>query len=280
MVLALLLQGIQIPSPTGFVNDFAGVLSAESESRMTELIQGVRSSTGGEIAVVTISDLRGQVPADVALRIGREWKVGRAGAPGDLTRNTGMVVLIVPKETSSDRNGHCRIETATGSEVFVTDGTAGEMCRSAIPYFARQDYSGGTEYIVRTLAGLYRREFSSDTSAAPVATPTAPAPARARRGGGMGFVGLLAVFFVIVLLANVGRTASTASGQRRRRSGVDPLLFAVLSQVLSSGARTRKSRGGWSAGGWGGGGGGFRGGGFGGFGGGGGFRGGGGGASW
>jgi uncharacterized protein len=195
-----------------------------------------------------------------------------------------MVVLIVPKETNSDGSGRCRIETATGSEVFVTDGTAGEICRAAIPYFARRDYSGGTEYIVGRLAGLYQREFAPDSAVPGVVSPTrqpARQPARASRGGGIASLfPLLMLFVVVLLLVNVGRTSSGATGRQRGRTRVDPLLFAVLSQVLTSASRGGKSRGGWSGGGWGGGGGGFRGGGFGGFGGGGGFRGGGGGARW
>ena len=48
--------------------------------------------------------------------IGREWKVGANAKIGDAKRNAGVVILVVPKETSADGNGHVRIENGQGSE--------------------------------------------------------------------------------------------------------------------------------------------------------------------
>ena len=62
-----------IPPPTGVVNDFAHVLDAGTLDRMTRVAEDVRTKSRGEIAVVTLPDLQGREPADVALRIGREW---------------------------------------------------------------------------------------------------------------------------------------------------------------------------------------------------------------
>ena len=66
----------------------------------------MRNKSRGEIAVVTLSDIGQNAPSDVALQIGREWKVGKIGNPGDPTRNAGAVILLIPKETSSDGHGH------------------------------------------------------------------------------------------------------------------------------------------------------------------------------
>ena len=35
-------------------------------------------------------------------QIGRTWKVGKFGKPGDPTRNTGVIILVEPKETGVD----------------------------------------------------------------------------------------------------------------------------------------------------------------------------------
>src|SRR5690348_3260322 len=111
-VFTLVLQGgPQIPVPTGLVNDFANVISPASAQRMEAIAQDVRDKSKGEIAIVTLPDLGGRDPADIARQIGRDWKVGNMAPIGDRSRNAGVVILLVPKETSSDGRGYCRIET-------------------------------------------------------------------------------------------------------------------------------------------------------------------------
>ena len=134
---------LTIAPPTGVVNDFAHVLDAATIDRMTRVAEDVRNKSRGEIAVVTLSDIGQNAAADVALQIGREWKVGKIGNPGDPTRNAGAVILLVPKETSSDGRGKCFIATGQGTEGFITDATAGDICREATPAFASRDYCHG-----------------------------------------------------------------------------------------------------------------------------------------
>ena len=96
-VAALLLQsGPQIPAPQGLVNDFANVIPAAGAARIERVVQDVRDKSKGEIAVVTLSDLGGRDPSEIALRIAREWKVGNLAAVGDQSRNAGVVILVVP----------------------------------------------------------------------------------------------------------------------------------------------------------------------------------------
>ena len=135
---------LTIPPPTGVVNDFAHVLDAATIARITRIAEDVRAKSRGEIAVVTMSDIGDRDPADVAMQIGRQWKVGKIGNPGDPTRNAGAVILLVPKETSKDGRGHCFIATGRGAEGFITDATAGDICREATPAFAQKDYATGT----------------------------------------------------------------------------------------------------------------------------------------
>src|SRR5688572_11445969 len=107
-ILAILLQiGFQIPAPVGLVNDFAQVIPAEQVPLLTQIAEDVRTKSRGEIAIVTLTDLKGLAPVEAAIRIGRTWKVGGAGDPGDATRNAGAVILIVPKELAPDKRGQC-----------------------------------------------------------------------------------------------------------------------------------------------------------------------------
>lgn len=256
-------QEPMIPAPTGLVNDFAGVLDAGTVARITRIAEDVRAKSRGEIAVVTLSDLKGREAADVALRIGRKWKVGKIGNPGDPTRNAGAVILLVPKETNSDNRGRCFILTGQGTEGFITDATAGEICREATPSFVQRDYASGLELVTLRTAERFAREFNFTLDTGLVAPPPVRV-SRAPRGGGIPpFVVLIIFFVVLSILSNAGKR-----GRRGRRSGCGSGLPIIVPMGGGGG-------GSWGGGGFGGGGGGF-----GGFGGGGGFSGGGGGSSW
>jgi uncharacterized protein len=258
---AMLFQsGPQIPPPRGLVNDFANVIPAASAAQIERIAQDVRDKSKGEIAVVTLSDLGGREASDIALRIGREWKVGNMAAIGDRSRNAGVVILLVPKETSSDGRGHCRVETGQGAEGFITDATSGEICREATPAFMQRDYGTGLELVTLRVAQRYAQEFgfALDTTLEAPAMPvqrTSPS----RRGGGINPIVLLIILFIVL---------SVLGGGRRR--GCMPIFIPFGGFGGGGGG------GGWGGGGFGGGGGG----GFGGFGGGGGFSGGGGGSNW
>ena len=93
----ILLSQLQIPDPVGYVNDFAGILDPAVEQQMQAVIEEVRQKSGGEIVVVTLSDLGGREAMDVARDIGRAWGVGAAGSGvGDRTRNAGVILLLKP----------------------------------------------------------------------------------------------------------------------------------------------------------------------------------------
>lgn len=272
-------QDVQLPAPPrGFapdqadmVVDDAHVLSSSSIARINRIIFDVKRQSGGEIVVVTLPDLGNRDVGDVALRIGREWKVGAAANIGDRSRNAGVVILVVPKETSSDGRGHISLQTGQGAEGFITDATTGDIRREAIPYFQQQDYSTALELITLRVAQRYEKEFgfALDTSVVPREM------ARPIGGSSRGispqalFIAFIVIFFVLSALAR-------ASGGR----GNNGCLTALF--IADSLSNSRRRGGGWGGGGFGGGswGGGGGGGGFGGFGGGGGFSGGGSSGSW
>lgn len=256
---ALMAQaGPRLPSPRGMVNDFAGVIPPERAAGIERLARYVRERSGGEIVVVTLDDLAGRDPAEVALRIGREWKVGAATQVGDARRNTGIVILVVPKETSRDGQGHVRIETGQGTEGFLTDGQAGDIQREAIPFLRARDYGGAIALMTVRVAQRYAANFAFSLDSVEAA-PREPA---ARRGGDRGGTSIVPVAFALFLVLLF------LLGGRSRGSGC--LWLALASQG--------RGQRGWPVGGGGGFGGG--GGGFGGFGGGGGFSGGGSSGSW
>ncbi|MCC6242335.1 MAG: TPM domain-containing protein [Gemmatimonadaceae bacterium] len=260
----LVAQPGALPSPVGYVNDFAGVLPADAESRLSALAERVHAATRGDMVIVTLADLGGRPVEEVALRLGREWKVGANVSVGDAARNAGVVILIVPKESAADGRGRCRIETGQGAEGFITDATAGSLCREVTPLFAARDYGGAVEALSLAVASRYAASFGVTLDGQPARERTAERanPDMTR------FVILLVVIVLFIVLTSRG-------GRRRGCVGCLPIPMPGPSFGGGFGG------GGFGGGGFGGGfGGGGGGGGFGGFGGGGGFSGGGGGSDW
>ena len=169
------------------MNDFAHVLTPDAVQRMERIAEDVRTRSRGEIAIVTLSDIGTRDVQEVSLQIGRQWKVGKLGNPGDPTRNAGAVILLVPKETSKDGRGHCFITTGPGTEGFITDADAGDFCREATPAFMQKDYSTGLELITLRTAQAFAKEFkfALDTTLAPPPLPAPEVQYPSSRGGGI-----------------------------------------------------------------------------------------------
>ena len=252
--------GQTLPAPVGYVNDFAKVLTPEAAARLDDLAKRVNAATRGDMVVVTLPSLGGRPVEEVSLRLGREWKVGADAAIGDQARNAGVIILLVPKETSDDGRGYCRIETGQGTEGFITDAMSGAICREQTPRFRAQDYSGALEGIATDVAGRYAANFGVALDGVP------PPQVRRREVRSPSIPPFMVVLAIVIFLSLL----SSSRGRRRGCVGCIPIPVPG------------PSLGGWhSGGGFGGGfGGGGGGGGFGGFGGGGGFSGGGGGSNW
>jgi uncharacterized protein len=235
--------------PVGYVNDFAFVIDDSSAAQMNDVIERLRKVTGAEIAVVTLPSIGGLEAAEVALEIGRRWKVGSKAGIGDPRRNAGVVLLLVPRREDDPNSGQIRVEVGQGLEGIVTDAAAGQVRDQMRPNLASGQYGKGLLTGVRSLASRIARGYGVSDSALTAYQPP-PNP-----GGKTTLQSvlplLLFIFFILMVSGAFG-------GRRRRRGGV------------------YWGGGPWIGGGWGGGGGfGGGGGGFGGFGGGGGFSGGG-----
>ena len=157
--LLLLQTSVKLPEPRGYINDFAGVIPAEQAQRIQAIIDDVRAKSGGEIVVVTLPDIGDAAPSDVTLQIGRQWKVGKFGKPGDTSRNTGVIVLLQPKETASSGRGQCYIGVGYGAEGFITDATSGQMCRDATDAFRARNYGDGIDQVTEQVAQRFAGEL-------------------------------------------------------------------------------------------------------------------------
>ena len=242
LLLSLLLaghaSGQDIPELTAPVNDFAGVVDADSAQTMEMMIRSLQQASGDVVVVATVNSIAPY--ADV-----REYAVkmfeNRGRGIGQRGKDNGVLVLLAVKERQ------VRIEVGYDLEQFITDGFAGQVSRETmIPAFRNGNYGAGLRAgVSRVIARIAQ---GRNVTLQGVPAPRAESP-NAGSGGG-AIVALIVLFLILNAIA--GRT-------RRRRgsrwhSGVGPF-----------GGPFGGGFGGW------GGGGGFGGGGFGGGGSGGGF---------
>lgn len=132
--------------PTGFVNDFAGVLSVEQKASLEQMLLGNKQATGNEITVVTVQSLGGDTVENYAVQLFKEWGIGQKG------KDTGALLLIA----IGDRT--MRIEVGYGLEPTLTDAISSRIIRNSItPQFKEGKYyegiAAGVEQMVAATKG-------------------------------------------------------------------------------------------------------------------------------
>ncbi len=200
LVAGLLLTVVSPRDPTAHVHDFANLLSAEQRASLEELAQAVERQTTAELAVVTVSSLRGQTVESYAHELFNEWGIGQKGV------NNGVLLLVAPTER------RMRIEVGYGLEPLLTDALCGTIRDSAIiPRFKANDYAGGIVAGAQRLAAVLR----SDPAAARGDPSSGPILARTRRHNALwanGAAGIAALgLLVLGFLTAIRRLYSTTA---------------------------------------------------------------------
>jgi uncharacterized protein len=119
-------SALSVPAPTGFVNDFAGVLADSTRQLLDGLANGVRLASGAEITIVTVQTLDGRDVRMVARDLRRRWGVGASGLHADPKVNAGVVLLIATSER------RVALELGNGMEAFLPAARAGRILDSLV----------------------------------------------------------------------------------------------------------------------------------------------------
>lgn len=232
--------------PFRLVNDFAGIYSETEELALEQKLRAYDDSTSTQIYVVTVNDLGGYPVSDYAFRLGEKWEIGQAG------KDNGAVILIKPK--TGDSRGQAFIATGYGLEARINDAYAGRIVRNEmIPYFADNDYFGGTNAAVDAMITRLSGEFEADPD----------------DDEGVPVFAIIIILIAVIVLLSIflGGGDQHIDGNGHRRDTFPPIFFPPFSGGSGSGGSWGGGLGGF--GGSGGFGGGFGGGGGGRFGGGG-----------
>lgn len=120
------------PPPTGFINDFANILSTETKDSLEITLKEFKDSTSNEISVVTLTSLEKNVIENVAVEIFEQWGIGTKN------KDNGVLLLVAPNERE------LKIEVGYGLEPILTDIRSGNIIRTIItPELKNNNYDAG-----------------------------------------------------------------------------------------------------------------------------------------
>ena len=258
-----------LPAPTGWVNDYVGVIDAATKQQLESKLTQFKQSSGVEIGIAVV-DTTGDRPIfDYSLAVARGWKIG---SKDDDNPSALLLVAI------NDKKYFTQISRDLEDE--LPDSLAGSLQRQyLVPEFRAGNYAKGISDTIDAYINAIQTR-SSGTAATPTPTP--------RRGvsGGTSFSNVICCLgigflLLLILMSSAGRGGGGRGGGNRWGGGGfgggGSALAWIIGSIISSGVgRSSGSSWGGSSGGWGGG----SSGGWGGFGGGGDFGGGGAGGSW
>ena len=144
---------IDVPYLTGRVNDYAGNLSEDAVTSLSEELKEHEERTTNQVVVLTIPSLQGESIEDYSNRVFNEWKLGQSG------QDNGILIVIVPDER------RMRIEVGYGLEAVMTDFKASRIIREIMtPRFREGDFDGGiTEGALAVINVLEGQELPEGT---------------------------------------------------------------------------------------------------------------------
>lgn len=212
--------------PTGYVNDFAGVLSADTRNQLETLCTEVDQQAHAQIAVITIHTTGDDTIDDFAVRLEEKWKVGAKGS------DRGLLLLVATDDH------HYRFEVGYGLEGILPDGEVGTIGREMVPYLRQGNYDAAVTLGVQDVSHIIAKD-AGVTLQAPLQT-YAPQP---RPSPGSALRDILLIIFVIFAFISLMRSGTSG--------WAGFLLGTILGNILGGGGR------GGFGGGDGGGGGGF-----------------------
>ncbi|HOJ52854.1 MAG TPA: TPM domain-containing protein [Syntrophales bacterium] len=214
---------IEFPRPVGAVNDYAGVLSAETRTYLERLAREVWDKTGTAIVVAVMPTIGDSEVNDYVNRLYSAWGIGRKG------EDKGVLIFVAVKERKM------RIETGYGVEGILPDGLVGEIRdKYMIPYLRQGDYDRGLSQGMEAIAAIVMREAGGTLTGK---SPVKPGVKKGHRDG-VDLFGL--IVFLLLALFFFGT-----------RAGRSVLPWIILGSMMGG------HRGGYSGGSFGGFGGGF-----------------------
>ena len=125
-------KAIVKPTDDFYINDYADILSDDTEKFIMEHSVSLESKTKVQIVVVTVQNLEGYSLEDYANKLFNNFEIG------DEKLDNGLLLLLALEERKF------RVEVGYGLEGFLTDGLTGRyQDKYIIPYLKEDNWDEG-----------------------------------------------------------------------------------------------------------------------------------------
>jgi uncharacterized protein len=171
-----------LPAPTGFVNDYAGVIDPATKQQLETKLQQFKDSTNPSVELaVAVVHTTGERPIfDYSLAVARGWKIGSKE-----TDNPSALLFIA----IDDRKYFTQVSKDLEDE--LPDALVGSLQRQyLVPEFKKGNYSKGISDTIDAYIQTINERKSGVSSA--------PAAGTDKNGGGSG--SLFSIFCCLVII--------------------------------------------------------------------------------
>ena len=243
-----------LPAPTGFVNDYAGVIDAATKQQLETKLKDLKETTNPsvEIAVAVVKTTGDRAIFEYSLAVARGWKIGTKEDD-----NPSALLLIA----IDDRKYFTQVSKDLEDE--LPDGVVGNLQRQfLVPEFKKGNYGKG----ISDTIDAYIATIRGKSTASP--PPQQPASSK-QTAGGVSIFGIFccAVIILVILIIIFSRSKSGPTKGDRDRwggggfggsgGGGSSALPWVIGGILGGSASGSSSASDWgsssdSGGGWGG----------------------------
>ena len=195
------------PRKQGPVNDFAEVLSPETEQTISSLARELWSKTSTALVVVTMPDIGGAEYNDYVNRLYEHWGIG---ARGD---DRGVLLFIALKERKM------RIEVGYGTEGTIPDGLAGEIRdKYMLPFLQEDEFDQGMLNGALAVASVIAEAQGVELSGQPARQQKKSRESR-------GLSGIIPLLILLWIFGSITRRRRRLSGRGGASWMLLPLFF-------------------------------------------------------
>ncbi len=200
---------------SGYVNDFADIISEQDEAELRLLANNLQESGKAEYAIVTVPSLQGQDIASFSYGLGE-------GVLGDKEKNNGLLLVVALEDRQYD------IEVGRGLEPVIPDIIAGRIARAyLVPNFQQGNYSKGILEASYALQAVINENLDSEYYV------DEPDP-REELAAVIFFVIFVFMVFLIITLVIVHNFEKEYKKEKKKHKHRDDSDFYIAALVLGN----------------------------------------------
>lgn len=181
----IVISAQSLPRPSGYINDFASVISSQDKSWMESVARSINNQSGVAIAVATIPSIAPYSIEEYSMLLAEGWGVGKAGD------DRGILFVLAVAERK------IRIEVGYGLEGILPDAKTGSLIdKTMVPHLRNNDFSTGLKNGFSAAAAIIAEEYNIQISGLPAAEEST------QEGTGIPFE---IIIFLIIFFFGGGR---------------------------------------------------------------------------